>query len=253
MFKELFARCFRSNKPHVEVFVRHCHFSAISQHKVRYPGFTRKKAYENLLSTLNKECVNVTYFLDTFHPVSEPHFVKQQNRFPVVEIREGSETGSFLKLLEHVSQLKLDPETIVYFLEDDYFHQAGWIDVLLEGFSLPGIDYVTLYDHRDKYFHPNYQALQSKLYHTASCHWRTTPSTTNTYAMRFKTLLRDLEIHRAFSLGRTISADHEKFCKLTSLGSVLISPIPGWSTHAELEFASPCVNWDKLINNPSSP
>jgi hypothetical protein len=201
----------------------------------------------NLIKTLDPAKVNLTILLDTFHPMQEVHFVKQQTDYPVIEIKQGTETGSFLFLIDYVSKLSLDLETPIYFVEDDYMHKQGWVDILLEGLSIPDIDYATLYDHRDKYFLPLYQTLHSKIYHTSSCHWRTTPSTTNTFAMKFKTLLRDLEIHRAFSLNRRISADHEKFCKLHEMGRVLVSSIPGWSTHTEPEFASPCIDWAHSI------
>ncbi len=234
---------FWKKKPKIEVFVRHCNFSEVSQHKNRLSGFSRQKCYENFLSNLDKKRVNVTFLLDTFHS-GDKHFVLDQTDFPVIEIKEGTETGSFLRLLDHVVSLKLDPETIIYFLEDDYLHREGWIDVLLEGFTIPEASYVTLFDHRDKYFHPLYKELTSKIFHTASCHWRTTPSTTNTYAMKYQTLMQHLPIHREFSLNRKISADHEKFLELGRQGALLISSIPGWSTHVELNLASPCFDWE---------
>jgi hypothetical protein len=230
-------------QPKIEVIVRHCHFSDISAHKNRFPGFSRKKCHDNLVATLDPKRVNVTFLLDTYHPSTTPHFVLQQTRYPVIEIKEGTETGSFLKLLSYVESLDLSPQTIVYFLEDDYLHQEGWVDVLIEGCSIPEAHYVTLFDHRDKYFHPNYTSLKSKIFHTEHCHWRTTPSTTNTYAMRYETLKEDISIHRQFSEGRKISADHEKFLELGKQGRNLISSIPGWSTHVETDYSSPCVNW----------
>jgi hypothetical protein len=231
----------------IEVFVRHCHFSNISGHKKRIQGISREMCFENFLQTSHKQPVNITFFLDAFYPMEEVHFVKKQKQHPVIEISEGTESGSFLKLLDYVTSLNLDPETIVYFLEDDYMHKIGWVEILQEGFTLP-VDYVTLFDHRDKYFHPLHQDLYSKIYHTGSCHWRTTPSTTNTFAMRYKTLLRDLEIHKEFSMNTKISRDHEKFCALAEQGALLISSIPGWSTHNESEFASPCTDWKILCN-----
>jgi hypothetical protein len=233
----------------IQLFVRHCHFSQVSGHKNRIEGFSRQKCYQNLLETIDRKQVDVTFFLDTFYPSSTPHFVTQQKEFPVVEIKEGTEAGSFLKLLDHVASLNLNPETIIYFLEDDYLHQEGWSDVLLEGFTVPEVSYVTLYDHRDKYFLPMYQNLEAKLFYTATCHWRTTPSTTNTYAMRLKTLLSHLSIHRQFSLGRRISADHEKFIELGRQGARLISSMPGWSTHVEEELTSPCVDWEAYFKS----
>jgi hypothetical protein len=231
----------------IEVFVRHCHFSEVSVNKKRFDAFTRKGCYDNLIATLNPELVNVTFLLDTFHPSQDIHFVKQQTRFPIVTIEEGTETGSFLKLLDYVMGLNLSDETIVYFLEDDYLHRPKWGEVMLEGFSLPEIDYMTLYDHRDKYFASDYKKLTSKLYHTASCHWRTTPSTTNTYAMRFKTLKKHLKYHKKYSLGCRITRDHQKFCKLTKKGAQLISAVPGFATHAEPAYASPCFEWESLF------
>jgi glycosyltransferase involved in cell wall biosynthesis len=237
-------------KSKIEVFVRTCNYSHASSHKKRPQEFSHEKCLENLIQTSDLKRVNITFFHDAFHPSKTPHYSAKQERFSVVEFKEGTEAGSFLKLLEHVVERQLDPDTILYFVEDDYWHREGWVDVLLEGFTLPDMSYLTLYDHRDKYFHPNYDTLASKIFHTKSCHWRTTPSTTNTYSMRFKTLLRDLEIHRQFSLGRKITADHDKFCRLAEAGATLISPMPAWSTHLEPDFLSPCISWESQLLSP---
>lgn len=231
-------------KQKIQLFVRHCNFSEVSQHKGRIPGFSRQKCHENLLATVDRERVDITFLVDTFHPSATPHFIFGQKEFPVIEIKEGSETGSFLRLLDHVTSLKLKDDTIVYFLEDDYLHRDGWVDVLLEGFTIPSASYLTLFDHRDKYFLPMYNDLQSKIFYTQTCHWRTTPSTTNTYAMRYKTLKDHLPIHKKFSEGRKITADHDKFIELGRSGAQLISPIPGWSSHIDAGNTSPCVNWE---------
>ena len=119
---------------------------------------------------------------------------------------------------------------------------------MLEGFSLPDIDYLTLYDHPDKYT-AAYEKLSSKLYRTKSCHWRTTPSTTNTYAMRWSTLRSHLSIHRQYSKDVKISKDHAKFCELKKLGATLISCIPGYSSHIESNNESPCIDWEKQLSN----
>jgi hypothetical protein len=239
---------FKGNRiPQIEVFVRHCNYSSASAHKERFSFFSRKGCFQNLIDTADLPSVNVTFFLDTFHPTSEEHFIAQQTHFPVIEIKAGKEGESFLQMIHHVAAQKFSPETIIYFLEDDYIHKKGWVDVLREAFTLPNIDYVTLYDHKDKYFLPSYETLESRIFHTGSCHWRTTPSTTNTYAMKFKTLLRDFDVHREFSLGKKITEDHAKFCRLREKGAVLISSIPGWATHAEPKYASPCTDWEKVL------
>lgn len=242
------SQLFKKQERPIEVFIRTCHYSAASAHKKRFSSFSREKCFDNFIRTADLSQLNLTIFLDTFysqHAPATPHFAYQQ-QFPVIEIQAGTEAASFLYMVDYVTHRKFSPETILYFLEDDYLHRPGWTQVLREGFTLPGVDYVTLYDHRDKYFFPQYQTLQSKIFHTTSCHWRTTPSTTNTHAMRFETLLKHLKTHRDFSLNRAITADCDKFLELAQEGATLISSIPGYATHAEPEFASPCTPWEAL-------
>ncbi len=234
----------------VEVFVRHCYFSLISQHKKRWLEFSREKCHQNLLDTIDLKRANLTFFLDTARK-NGSHFLEQETNFPIHRISEGTEAGSFLRLLDYVESLRLKPDTLLYFVEDDYIHRPGWLDVLLEGMQLPHVDYATLYDHKDKYFLPMYNTLTSKIFVSPTCHWRTVPSTTHTFAVRWKTLQKDIAVHRKYSEGREISQDHEKFSFLTQRGTTLVSPMPGWSTHAEIEFASPCIDWEALIQNRS--
>lgn len=237
----------------IEIFVRHCHYSNVSAHKARFIDFNREHCLQNLLATTaSDEKIKITFFLDTFHPMQEEHFLRKQKRFPIIEFKAGSEAASFLYMLEYVYKMNLANDTIIYFLEDDYIHRPGWPTALREAFTLPGVDYATLYDHKDKYFFPQYSELKSKIYQTDSCHWRTTPSTTNTYAMLFATLKKHIDIHRCFSLGRTITADHEKFCKLADGEAVLVSSIPGFSTHAEPDYASPCLDWSNILSSTLS-
>lgn len=230
----------------VEVFSRQAFFSSISSHKKRIPGFSHKRCYQNLLETFDFSKANLTFFFDAAKGPLAEHFLKDETN--VIQIKEGTEAGSFLRLLDYVSKLDLHPETILYFVEDDYLHRPGWLDVLLEGIQTA--EYVTLYDHKDKYF--LYPDLTSRIFVTSRCHWRTTPSTTNTFAFRYKTLIRDLSLHREFSQDRKISSDHEKFCQLQAQGTMLISPMPGWSTHAEPEFASPCIDWEQYLIRSAS-
>ncbi len=252
LLQELAQRAFLLKKrPKIEVFIRHCHYSAASAHKTRFANFTKQACHLNLLNTLDPHRVNITYFLDTFFPTDTTHFIKQQKSYPIIEIKAGTEAQSFLMMLDYICSQDLSSDTIIYLLEDDYLHRAGWASVLEEAFTIPDIDYVTLYDHKDKYFLPEYQNLQSQIFHTKTCHWRTTPSTTNTYAMRFETLKTHLSIHQEYSLNRTITADHEKFTQLWEMGASLVSSIPGWSTHMEPQFASPCFNWESLLHQVS--
>lgn len=223
----------------IHVFVRHCHLSKISLHKSRPPWFSREKCFENLLQTSDAN----TKITVMFDGKKDGHFV---TKYPVdiVETEGGSETRSFRNMIQYVLSLPLDDNSIIYFLEDDYMHVPGWCNVMREAFAMNISEYVTMYDHKDKYFLPMYRNLQSRILVTDSCHWRTVPSTTNTYAMRVGALKKHLEIHLQYSDVHTqVSRDHEKFLHLNSIGSSLVSPIPGYSTHCETAYLSPVVKW----------
>jgi len=163
----------------------------------------------------------------------------------------GNGAASFNYVL--TAALQLPEEDIVYFVEDDYLHRPGASKVLEEAFTLP-IDYVTLYDHPDKYMAPedggNPKVIDlaeaSRVYLTKSCHWKETNSSTMTFAAKVKTLKRDVEVLRK----HTSSAhphDYPMFLELTSsIGRRLISPIPGYSTHGETKWLTPLINWSAI-------
>lgn len=244
----------------IAVFVRHCNYSSSSVNKDRPNGFSREKCFQNLLDTLKGEKgISLVFLYDTFYPMKgKTHFLYQQNQYPVVEYKGGTEASSVLFMLNYALEQNLDPETIIYFLEDDYLHRPNWPAILREAFTLPNISYATLYDHQDKYDNPMYAGLKSEIFHTSSCHWRTTPSTTNTFATLFSTLKKDFATHKHFSsLGPNsigpIPFDHAKFCHLAKEGSILISSIPGYSSHLEPSYLSPCFNWEHLLESIKIP
>jgi hypothetical protein len=232
-------------KRNVALFGRHAVYSQISAHKKRPPYFSRENCYHNLLQTAPKNLA-ITFVLDTHFGSLESHFLSQEAKHKVITFDGGSESSSFLFLLDYVKNLKLPKETIVYFLEDDYLHRPDWFAILQEAFTIKEADYVTLYDHNDKYTSASYQHLNSKIFAGHHCHFRTTPSTTNTFAALYGTLMEDIAVHTAFSTGTKITKDHEKFLALQEKGRTLISSIPGFATHMESGLLSPCVDWKTI-------
>ena len=105
----------------------------------------------------------------------------------------GSGAQSFNYVLDEA--VKLDDDTTVYFVEDDYLHLPNSRKILKEGISL-GADYVSLYDHPDKYINKNEGGNPyvedggevTKVFRSESCHWKLTNSTTMTFASKVKTL-----------------------------------------------------------------
>lgn len=163
----------------------------------------------------------------------------------VVPVQCGSGDSSILVQLKYSYDQSWPDDTIVYVLEDDYIHRPGWPTLLREGLGplthpTLSFDYVTLYDHLDKYdWAELYRDLTSKIAVTRSVHWRTVPSTTNTFACLAWTLRADRVLFELFK-----NQDNEKFKTLTRLGRVVASCIPAGSTHAHTGCVAPCIDWD---------
>lgn len=232
----------------IRIFQRHCNFSPNSYNKLRPKWFDREKIFDCFISTLD-ERVEYTAFHDSGNGEIEEHFLNNKD-VNKVSMKGGNDAQSFLNLLNYVIKQDYNDEDIIYFLEDDYLHKPGWVDILLEGFKHVGADYFTLYDHPDKYYQGMWKKLPSYLMVSPSVHWRTTTSTTNTYACKFKTLKKHFNIHVQYcDLIEKWTKDHDKFIHLWSIGSNLISCIPGYSTHVEEGMLSPIIDWKNILNS----
>ena len=176
---------------------------------------------------------------------------------------------------------RYSPEENLYLLEDDYLHLPGSRTALLEGLAIA--DYVTLYDHPDTY-HPDGEGdnpfvhddmPKTSIYLTAHTHWRSTVSTTFTYAAKVKTLREDRDVWKRFSVGKIPTA-FQAFLILTKQNDLneakrliksnvdflvplfvenffserkkrlLISPLPAFATHVEPDYLSPLIDWTKV-------
>lgn len=229
----------------IRLFHLHCNFSYLSVNKSRPEWFNREKIFDLLLPTLD-ERVDYVAFHDSGNGEIKDHFLQNKE---VVKISQkgGSGAHSFLNVLNHVIKQEYDDNDIIYFLEDDYLHKPGWVDILLDGFKYIEADYYTLYDHPNKYQMELITSFPTHLFVTPSCHWRTTISTTNTYACRFKTLKKHFGIHVQYcDLEAKWVKDHAKFTHLWNIGSNLLSCVPGYSTHVEENMLSPIVDWSKI-------
>jgi hypothetical protein len=157
----------------------------------------------------------------------------------------------------YTDALALPDDASAYFVENDYLHRAGARAALLEGLTIA--DYVTLYDHPDKYYDGVNPLVRhggevSRVNLTASCHWKTTNSTTMTFAAKVATLGKDRLIFKNFTVGtlpgyfpglrrfqrKRVPGDFPLFRALARLrGRTLASPIPAFSTHGETAYIAP--------------
>ena len=163
----------------------------------------------------------------------------------------GSSAASWKFAFEFTQQFST--EDYVYFVEDDYLHRSASYDVLKEG--LDRGDYVSLYDHNDKYisafsggnpFVEDDGSTVARIFRTNSAHWRTVDSTTMTFATQVKTLREDEDIWKQWTMNGPHPHDFQAFLELNKKGRSLITPIPGWSTHCEERWASPGIDWSAV-------
>ena len=235
----------------IRIFQRHCNFSSNSHNKPRPKWFDREKIFDSFINTLD-ERVEYTAFHDCGNGSIEDHFLTKKDINKVSQFG-GNDAQAFLNLLKYIKEQNYSEEDIIYFVEDDYLHKEGWIDILLEAFNNINPDYCTLYDHPDKYpsqasYLNMYDGFQSEILVTPSVHWRTVPSTTNTYACKVKTLNKHFDIHVQYcDLVEKWTKDFHKFLHLWKEGSNLISCMPGYSSHVESTMLSPIFNWENLI------
>lgn len=231
----------------IRVFQRHCNFSSNSSTKSRPEWFDREVIFDSFVKTFDEKVI-YTAFHDCGNGALDEHFLTKKS-VNTVSVEGGNDAKSFLNLLNYViNQNMYDDNDIIYFVEDDYIHKPGWVDKLIEGFEYINADYFTLYDHPDKYYLSMYDSLQSKIIATPSIHWRTTPSTTNTYACRLETLKKHFDIHiRYCDLNEGWTKDHDKFTHLWKIGSNLVSCVPGYSAHVEDNMLSPTIDWSKFL------
>ena len=216
---------------------------------------------------------------DTGYQKDKPDYISNQNclnnalrtfnkaTWWVIADNVGDETKEFinskLKTVEYVNvghgagtfnlaldiAINLPDNEIVYFLENDYLHKPETDKIIESGFDL-GFDYVTTYDHPDKYLNPieggnpfcSGRAEDTRVYLGEYCHWKLTNSTTMTFAAKAKTLKEDEEVLRKWTAGNH-PYDFQMFMELKQRGKRLASPIPGFATHGETQFLSPLTNW----------
>jgi hypothetical protein len=175
---------------------------------------------------------------------------KYINPTNIEKVSIGHGAGTFNLSLDKA--LKWKDEEIVYFVENDYLHKQNSPTILKEGFDL-GASFVALYDHPDKYMDPRSGgnpyceggAEDTRVHLTDSCHWKITNSTTMTFATKVSTLKQTEDILRKHTSG-THPNDFHMFLELREKEHLLITPIPGYSTHGETAWLSPLTNWNQI-------
>jgi len=206
---------------------------------------------ENCLANATKVFDNAIWnvIADNVSSDTNDMIQKYVTRDCILYAEKGNGAATFNLALDKA--LTYDDEEIIYFIENDYVHKPGSQKILEEGFKL-GASFVALYDHPDKYITPEDGgnpycqggAEDTRVYLTDSCHWKITNSTTMTFAAKVKTLKIVESTLRAYTTG-TYPQDFKMFLDLRKQGHLLITPLPGYSTHGETAWLTPLTKWGK--------
>ena len=227
----------------MKIYIYYRHAVNNSPGRQRPSWFNYENCFKNFLNTIGGYSnVNLTLALDG--DINQDFTKNYQDKFTLFQTNNGSSLQSWRDLLEYVKNQPMEPEDLIYWVENDYLHLNGWVDKIITLFkTFKGLDYISLYDHNDKYFLPMYENLVSKIITTQNHHWRTTPSTCGTYIVNRETFDKDYDIQS------TYVGDHNTFLWLNqNRERSVITPIPGLSTHCMEGLLSPCINWEKINN-----
>ena len=183
--------------------------------------------------------------------VSEETDVMIQSYIPrerIEYVSVGHGAGTFNLALDKA--LTFDDNEIVYFIENDYLHLPNSKKIIEEGLNEIGADFVSLYDHPDKYIDGANPYVQgggemTRVMLSTSSHWKATNSTTMTFASKVKTLRKTENILREYTQG-SYPRDFDMFVHLYNSAHYLVTPIPGYSTHGETAWLTPLINWSKV-------
>lgn len=197
------------------VFLR---FSSRGYPKEKVKGLTKLGCVKNLISCFSDwdfycvadNCDQTA--LDFLYKTFESDRVKQTHL---------GNPGSFWACYQWAMHLS-GPDDFIYFCEDDYLHTELSSIRILDGLSL--FNYVTLYDHPDKYSAFNgplnpYAKRRAfseptEVHEINGGYWRTTNSTTFTFAVNGSILFEDSDIWR-LSKTSVRDMDFSVFCALT--------------------------------------
>ncbi len=240
----------------LHIYYRHVHSKAEQRsrdpNKSRPEWFSYEACFRNLLATIQHDPfahrVRLTVMFDGTQEDYADDFVSKYSNnlglgLGLAFLQAGSDMNSAILTAHHVYHSQIPDGDVVYMLENDYLHQPNWVSKVFDLYdSELFFDYVSLYDHGDKYFLPMYDDLSSRVLHSGTHHWRTAPSTCGSYLSEITQFRLDYDVFQSgiqdFYLFQTLVEQRQR---------VLLTPIPGLSTHCMEHVLSPVVDWKSYL------
>lgn len=228
-----------------------------SYSKLREVYITKEKCLSNLVSIMRKQD-QLTVVADNISEETYKMIIKVVPPETTIHRTQlGHGALSFNFALQLAVEDVTNKDESYYFVEDDYLHTSQALDVIEDGLTL-GFDYITGYDHPDKYIDPLHGgnpvclggAESTRVYLGKKSHFKITNSTTMTFAAKKYTLLSDYKLIEQETNGRFEAGypyDFYLFNKLyTEKKRHLGNSIPGVCTHGETKWLSPFIDWSKV-------
>lgn len=218
--------------------------------KNKAPYITKEHCLSNAIATFPPAEVEWHVVADNISDATYAMILKYLPEAVVQRVNVGNGAGTFRMIYEEA--LTQPDDTLVYFLEDDYLHLPNALPLLIEAAEAGCADFMTLYDHPDKYLSdsPNPHVVgcgeQTKVFFTGSHHWKRTNSTTMTFAAFVPTLRRSKKYFWRWT-ATTHPYDYHIFNQLRRCAHRhLISPIPSLSTHGDIGTVALGVDWEQV-------
>ena len=115
-----------------------------NRQQVKVPFATKRVCLENFLNVFKNERIFI--FADNCDEETLDYLLSLD-----LEMHSGNYGlyYSQVELYKKILEMNLDPDEIIYCSEDDYLHKKESPEIIKDGLVFS--DYVTLYDHPDKY------------------------------------------------------------------------------------------------------
>lgn len=229
------------------------HTPLVSAIHERPDWFCYESCFLSLLKSFNRDSlenfdIKLTILFDGDLKSWNENFISSYIDFKNIQFEYqifhgGSQKDSTWYALDYAAKNYNQGYRYIYFLENDYVHDPSWLIQFAEIIraNIP-FDYLSLYDHPDKYeysqsFHPFHKGLTSRIYTCGDRYWRSAPSTCGSYIVKTDIFEKD------FSILKSGLMDHLLFDQLALKERILLTPLPGLATHCMTRFLSPYVNW----------
>lgn len=210
----------------IKIFYR---ISDGSYKKDKLPCANKEVCLRNFIDCFSNS--DITFIADNCN--KETISICNQYEGRIIETNLGN-AQSAMRAIELAIE-EVQDDDIVYFIEDDYLHNPKYncSELIVEGLNYA--NYVTLFDHPDKYMSEYDYGEETKVYKTRHSHWKHSISTTMTFAAKVKELKEDYSIWEKHTSNQHPN-DHFIFTEIREKGKKLGVKIPGVSFHVDLTY-----------------